>query len=227
MKKTYFLLIIGLITAGCIIYGSYRHLGFSGMEKSSNNNIEISGDNPVALQEFSSIKVDCHVSAIRIQEGDSFQLKSTYNRESLKPNCEISNGRLTISQKHYRKSPFYQACKLYLTVPSGTKLDFIEIDSDVGDVEIRDLSGNKIRIDLNVGKIELSKIDFDEILIENNVGETSISTNNDISEYSMDLSTDVGDVSVADNTYKQQYKSNVNSSKRIVVDNNVGAIKIR
>lgn len=227
MKKTYILIIVGLITIGCIIFGSYRHLGFRRMEKGSDNEFTTTGESSLSLQDFSSIKIDTHVTAIRIQEGDTFHIKSTYNRESLKPNCEVTDGRLNISQKYYQKSPFYQACKLYITVPSDTKLASIEIDSDVGDVEIRNLAGDKCKIDLNVGKIELSKSNFDEILVDNNVGEISISMNNDLSEYSLDLSTDVGEISVADNSYKQQYKSKANSSKRIVVDNNVGEIRVR
>lgn len=239
MKKNILIIVLGVITVACIIYGSYRNL-FKGRIKWFDNdgNFVISSDETdkdfgkasfsEELNNFSKIKVDVVVAAVEIKEGSSFRIEATYNRENLKPGFEIKGDTLEVFQEKRRSRVGDNGCRVIITVPAGTYLDSVNITSNVGDIEIGDIKGKKLIGEVNVGEISADKIDFEEIEFETNVGEISVRlADGNIDDYDITLSADVGEVSVAGRTYKKSYSSRGKGNRRIRIDANVGAIKVR
>ena len=244
MKKTVLLIALGIITIFCICYGTYKHLGgFGRMFKDGGINITFDDDevdnNEVhggknsydeKLESFSSIKIDAAVMGITIEQGDDFRIESSFNRESMRPKFSVNGNKLVVSQgarKQHGINMGSQNCRLVITIPSGTSLSSIDIDSNVGDVRLRELEAEEIDIDLNVGEIDVRNVVFNELRSNNNVGEISINPVSSLDEYDISATTDVGEVRIDGRNYKKSYNSRGNGHKKINVNTNVGEINIR
>lgn len=244
MKKTILFVALGIITVCCIIYGTSKHLGFGnpftaherdydhdwdyddGEKRERNGKHEINQ----ILESFSEIKIKSNIMSLVIEEGPEFKIEGSFSKDSLRPLTSVKNGVLQISQHspQHGFSTGSQHCKVVLTIPSGTNLSSVDINASVGDIRIRDLNADDIEISLNVGEIDVRKVQFNTIDCENNVGEISIDPLADLSEYSMSLSTDVGEVRVDGDSYRRSYNCKAaDSSKKIKADTNVGEINIR
>ena len=241
MKKTILLVALVLITAFCICYGTYKHTGgFKGNFhfsfdddkgwKSDESSDESRREINESLEKFSSIKIDAAIMALTIEQGDDFRIESSFNKEHLKPAFSVNGGQLTVKQtgrKNHGINAGSQNCRVVVTIPSGTRLDSISIDSNVGDVRLRKLTADDIDINLNVGEISVRDVDFNVIDCDNNVGEISIYPEGNLDDFSMSLSTDVGEVHVDGKRYKKNYNVRGNGSKKIKANTNVGEINIR
>lgn len=244
MKKTVLLIALGIITIFCICYGTYKHLGgFGRMFKDGGINISFDDEevdnNEVhggknsydeKLESFSSIKIDAAVMGITIEQGDDFRIESSFNRESMRPKFSVNGNKLVVSQgarKQHGINMGSQNCRLVITIPSGTSLSSIDIDSNVGDVRLRELEAEEIDIDLNVGEIDVRNVVFNVLRSNNNVGEISINPVSNLDEYDISASTDVGEVRIDGRNYKKSYNSRGNGHKKINVNTNVGEINIR
>ena len=244
MKKTVLLIALGIITIFCICYGTYKHLGgFGRMFKDGGINISFDDEevdnNEVhggknsydeKLESFSSIKIDAAVMGITIEQGDDFRIESSFNRESMRPKFSVNGNKLVVSQgarKQHGINMGSQNCRLVITIPSGTSLSSIDIDSNVGDVRLRELEAEEIDIDLNVGEIDVRNVVFNELRSNNNVGEISINPVSSLDEYDISATTDVGEVRIDGRNYKKSYNSRGNGHKKINVNTNVGEINIR
>ena len=244
MKKTVLLIALGIITIFCICYGTYKHLGgFGRMFKDGGINITFDDDevdnNEVhggknsydeKLESFSSIKIDAAVMGITIEQGDDFRIESSFNRESMRPKFSVNGNKLVVSQgarKQHGINMGSHECRLVITIPSGTSLSSIDIDSNVGDVRLRELEAEEIDIDLNVGEIDVRNVVFNELRSNNNVGEISINPVSNLDDYDISASTDVGEVRIDGRNYKKSYNSRGNGHKKINVNTNVGEINIR
>ena len=253
MKKTIFLVVLGLITVFCICFGTYKHLGGFASAFKDGIHIDFDDDNydddydnedfeeeektskekrsfSQRLEKFSSIKIDAAVMGLRIEDGDNFHIESNFDREYLKPEVSVSGDKLVVRQKgrnHRGINIGSQSCKVVITIPSGTSLNNIDINSNVGDIAIRDLQSKDIAINLNVGEINVRNVDFDNIQCNNNVGEISINPLAKLDDYDMSLATDIGEVRVAGRNYKRSYNSRGNGKKKIRANTNVGEIKVK
>ena len=236
MKKNILLAVLGVITIACIFYGSMRHMNVFDKNGFRNFSFNFGDDDfsetegsdlDVDLEAFDSIKIDCQVTHIKIEEGSSFRLKSSYSKEYLKPIYSVENKTLRITQRPHRGPSGNNNCSIIITVPSGITFDSIDIDSNVGDLYINNLAGRKLDADLNVGEIRFHEVNFEKIDIDNNVGEVSVSLADKAENYSMDLSTDVGIVSVAGHSYKRNYNSNGSGGKKLEINTNVGEITVK
>ena len=200
MKKTVLLIALGIITIFCICYGTYKHLGgFGRMFKDGGINISFDDEevdnNEVhggknsydeKLESFSSIKIDAAVMGITIEQGDDFRIESSFNRELMRPKFSVNGNKLVVSQgarKQHGINMGSQNCRLVITIPSGTSLSSIDIDSNVGDVRLRELEAEEIDIDLNVGEIDVRNVVFNELRSNNNVGEISINPVSNLDDY--------------------------------------------
>lgn len=244
MKKTVLLIALGIITIFCICYGTYKHLGGFGrmikdgginisFDDDEDNNSEVHGGKnsyDEKLENFSSIKIDAAVMGITIEQGDDFRIESSFNRESMRPKFSVNGNKLVVSQgarKQHGINMGSHECRLVITIPSGTSLSSIDIDSNVGDVRLRELEAEEIDIDLNVGEIDVRNVVFNELRSNNNVGEISINPVSNLDDYDISASTDVGEVRIDGRNYKKSYNSRGNGHKKINVNTNVGEINIR
>jgi len=253
MKKTVYLIIISILTIGCIIFGTYYHtknISFGSIRRLINGEgFSFSFDNDgfswddedgkdgeskvirgiinQTPDEFSSIDIDANVMAVSIVTGSKFEVESTFNRDYLKPTIEVKNGVLKISQHMPKRSRGNNNSKTVICVPRFTTLDRVKLHLNVGEVNIEGIEGSVCDINNNVGEINLDDVNFDKIDINTNVGEININLTGDVSEYDVDVSTDVGAVNVGGKNYKRRYASKGTGKKSIDAKSNVGEVNIR
>lgn len=251
MKKNVLLIILCVITVFCIIIGTIRNVG-RGFNLFNNSVISLGEDEPEvnfkwhwhsdndgnkessfsinqSLDKFSAIRIDGSVMEIRVEEGDKFYFDSTFTRDWLRPNVSVENDTLVIKQGR-QKNGFKGGnnnCRIVITLPSGTKLSDIVIDSNVGDIKLRNLFAERIDIQTNVGEVSVRDVSFEKLEVNSNVGEISIAPVYSIDEYSISASTDVGEVRVDGKKYKRNYNSSGSTGKRIKLSANVGEVNIK
>lgn len=251
MKKNVLLIILCVITVFCIIIGTIRNVG-RGFNLFNNSVISLGEDEPEvnfkwhwhsdndgnkesnfsinqSLDKFSAIRIDGSVMEIRVEEGDKFYFDSTFTRDWLRPNVSVENDTLVIKQGR-QKNGFKGGnnnCRIVITLPSSTKLSDIVIDSNVGDIKLRNLFAERIDIQTNVGEVSVRDVSFDKLEVNSNVGEISIAPVYSIDEYSISASTDVGEVRVDGKKYKRNYNSSGSTGKRIKLSANVGEVNIK
>ncbi len=242
MKKTVLLIVLGVITIFCICYGTYKHLkGFDAIFK---DGINISFDDDEydndekndgkysideKLEKFSSIRLNAAVMGITIEQGDEFRIESSFNKEILRPVFSINGNQLVVTQGRRKQQGINmgsQNCRTVITIPSGTSLSSIDIDSNVGNVRLREIDAEDIDVNLNVGEIDVRNVDFTEINCNTNVGEISINPVSKLNEYDINASTDVGEIRINGRNYKKRYNSSGNSHKKIKANTNVGEINV-
>lgn len=249
MKKTVYLIIISVLTIGCIIFGSLYHtrgnhffdfrnwVSFSKSISDSDDwdfddyevgsNRIVKGEIDEKLPAFTDIEVKANVMNLVIGYGSDFRIESTYGREYLRPIFEVKNGTLKIEQHMPKHTRGNNNCKTVISIPKNASLEDMNLKLNVGEVRIADISGKDCEIKNNVGEVDLDKVDFNDISVKNNVGEVHISVNGDLDDYSLDVATDVGELSVDGRNYKKSYSKKGNAKKSIEVKTNVGEIRIR
>lgn len=242
MKKTVLLIVLGVITIFCICYGTYKHLkGFDAIFK---DGINISFDDDEydndekndgkysideKLEKFSSIRLNAAVMGITIEQGDEFRIECSFNKEILRPVFSINGNQLVVTQGRRKQQGINmgsQNCRTVITIPSGTSLSSIDIDSNVGNVRLREIDAEDIDVNLNVGEIDVRNVDFTEINCNTNVGEISINPVSKLNEYDINASTDVGEIRINGRNYKKRYNSSGNGHKKIKANTNVGEINV-
>lgn len=250
MKKTIYLVAISIITIGCIIFGTiYNTRGFS-LKKMRNffnegfhngfswefsfddddeniNRNVIKGYINDNLNEFESININANVMGITIKNGDSFKIESTYNREYLKPEYEVKNGVLHITQNMPKNTNGNNNASTIITIPNRNAMRNIDTKVNVGEVQLNGIEVNNIEVKTNVGRVFIKNTVFNDAELKTNVGEVEVTVDDKLNEYSMDFKTDVGDVSVDGRSYKRSYSSSGSTKKRIEAKTNVGAIVVR
>ena len=164
-----------------------------------------------------------------IEEGPAFKVEGPYNRDYLKPEVSLNNGLLKVIQKGKKRNmnAGSHRCRMVITIPSGNVLDSVFINTNVGDVKLRELETKSIDINVNVGEIDVRRVAFESIGCESNVGEITINPLDRLDDYSITASTDVGEVRVDGRSYKRSYNQKGSGSKKIKVEANVGEINIR
>ena len=234
MKKAIFYIVLAAITLSCIFYGITKNAGdirFSLREDKENEQESSNKKNFVyeVFESFSGIEVNAAIMELVIEEGSEFKVEGPYNRDYLKPEISLNNGVLRISQKGKKRTlnAGSHRCKVVVTIPREHALDSVYINTNVGDVKVRELEAKDIDINVNVGEIDIRRAAFDRIECESNVGEISINPRGSIDEYSISASTDVGEVKVDGQSYKRSYNQKGDEAKKIKAKANVGEIDIK
>ena len=242
-KRTIYLLILTVATVGCVIFGTLWNVGLNfsfSHHNVSGNMVEKSGE----LEAFDSIVMDMDVMGIEIKNGSGYSIKYCCT-DNLIPEYKVKNGVLYVTQEqkiHYNTNN----ADMTLTLPSGTDLKKIDIRVDVGDVTLSDLTADYCKADSDVGDftaknstlnelilnsdtgdITLKNSDFLTIDAESNVGNIELDSNLNLEDYTFEISTNVGDITVNDHSYDHQYNSKCKDSQgKITMTSDVGDIDI-
>ncbi|MCR5188334.1 MAG: DUF4097 domain-containing protein [Treponema sp.] len=195
-------------------------------EDSSSNSSKGLKNIDTALDAFSKIKIEGNIMELTIKEGSDYHLECAYNKEKLKPVFEVSNGLLTIRQNLRGNLHGNSRCRLTLTIPAETQLSSADIEVNVGEMNLKNFTCDTLEAKTNVGSLTIKDINFNKLEAETNVGELIIQTMDDISEYNLDLKTDVGELKVGDRHFKHSYETSGSSNKEIKATTNVGALTV-
>lgn len=253
MKKNIYLTILTIVTVLCIIGGTCYHLVGWGVSlaKGITRNFSLNATenvgsltkDTVTLDAFSNITADINVMDLTVTIGKNYSISYSAN-EKLIPEYEVKDNTLTLKQKNLKFNNLAgnKKCTVTITIPDS--LQTLQIDANVGDVDVDGISAENLILNANVGDVDVTNCIFDQVKtdaavgdvdfentsfqnmeISNDVGDVSVSAK-DLSDYQMELSTDVGEVSVNDNNYRKSYKHSGDSDYRLVIDNNTGDIEV-
>ena len=134
MKRTIYLLVISVIAIAAIIAGVSIHGGAFGLIINGNS---IDGiEDTIVLDDFDSIEFDTDVADISIKEGTDYKIHYRCTKNMI-PEWQVADKKLKVINK--KKEILFGVnnnCRIEITVPRGSKLTLVNIQNDVGDVEI-------------------------------------------------------------------------------------------
>ena len=220
------------------------NIAADGTKKNSDTSSNIYTDNE-EVERFTNIEVKVNVIDVYIQSGDKYEIKIECD-ERVKPEFEIKDNILILkSLQDVNNIPYNTKNVCYITVPADTELGSININSDVGDVQIDNtlaqniiltvsvgdviVNGSDIKtcdIEASVGDVTLTDTKFDNIQAQVDTGDTQITTTEKLSDYSFDITTDVGDISINNDEYEEKYTKTGSADKQIKVISSVGCVKV-
>ena len=208
--------------------------------------------NSQSLDAFSEIQIDTNVLEATIQVGDSYGVYLDCN-EKLIPTVSVENGTLLVKQRTQNR--WFQGstkAEMTITVPAGADLkaltathdvgdlnveginiDVVDIKVNVGDVNLDDITGKTLTVDSDTGDVEAEACSFEKVTIKSDIGDADYESTKDLSDYKMDLKTDVGEINLknsdqdsdhygVDHSYKQNGSA---GELNITVD--VGSITVK
>ena len=254
MKRTTYVIILAIVTIFCIIFGAYINLkhSASGMKKAgkavskafTRDYLDADDDlfdyddydddddamefDSEALSAFDVVSVEGSVLALVISRGSSYSIDARYNNPRLQPEYSLNNGRLRISQKRkIRRLVGNSKCKVTITVPYGVTLDKLDVDVDVGAIELSGFDVDTASISTDVGAISVNRVDFKDMIIKSDVGAVSIELLDDVEKYDINASSDIGSIVVNDESVKRRYNQAGSNGKRLKLNTDVGGIEIK
>lgn len=263
MKKNVYLTVLTIVTVICVVIGLCYHtinFGVSFMDglnipffslsrnttsgNGSKSSEMLKDPEDIMLDEFNTIKVDADVMDLNIEYGSNFSL-SYYCNEKLIPDYKVKDGVLTVTQNSDLTSLWggNKKCSVTITVPE--ELEFVDIASDVGDIDLKNLSIKTLTLTADVGDIDiirctlgqvtltadLGDIDvenssFIELKATNDVGDTDIESSISLSDYEIDLKTDIGEVEVNDRNSHRSFQQPGTGNGKLTVSNSTGDIEV-
>lgn len=248
MKRSVYLLAIAIITCACILIGLKIHTGFV-FDSQTYSESNKKSTKTETLNNFQKIELNGEVLNAEIVSGDRYQI-SISSTQNTAPDFSVKNGILSISQ-HSKKNLWFfnfgifSSSKVTVTVPKGTELKTVSLSTNTGDVKISGIKANSLVCKLNTGDTTLENSTFASTTIDSDTGDIKFSQtdcgNADLStdtgdiegsllgtksNYSLSLSTDIGDVTVDGNEYKHNYDSDGNGSYMLKAESDVGDIGI-
>lgn len=281
MKKKIFITIISIFTIGCIIAGTWYHIGRYNLIselgsaynqlKSQNFNLDFDDDfdydfdnafddddfaensdddfaddsddsngwnksrfayrkksGKEKLNSFNSIKLNAKIMSVKICRGNDYSIKYRTSRDYLVPVYEVKDNTLNIRQKGFVRSGLgNKNCYVEMTIPKEKSLDSVMVNTNVGKIVIKNVDIEDCSVQTNVGAVKINNVVFDKLNCQSNVGEIIINPIQDIENYDMNISTNVGAIVVGGKNSSRSYTQRGKTDKRITAHTNVGEIQIK
>lgn len=232
MKKNIYLIIITIITVVCIIAGSLYHIGgfalglFDNLIPRSDKSLGNVCTEELSVDEFSNLVFDTTISNINVKTGDSYMVSYKCNKR-LVPKIKSSGDTLTISQSkgaNYRRNT---TSEITVTIPEGTALNKLSLDTGVGDLYVTDCSFATCDVDGGTGNLSFENCAFDEMDIDGGTGNITVTSSQSLDGYMMDLDSGTGDITINGNDYDDEYEVNEHAKKHLVIDSGLGDIEVK
>jgi DUF4097 and DUF4098 domain-containing protein YvlB len=183
--------------------------------------------------------------ALTVLPGDSYTIRYSAN-EKLIPEFQVENGTLCLSQNFAHTVSFgSKKCSVTITVPYSTALDSADISTDVGDITLKELELTSLSLTADVGDIDIASCrlgsvtltadvgdinledsTFDSLSATADVGEVSVDAASDLSDYAIELSTDIGEVEVNGQDYRRSYKQTGSGDHSMTIEVSTGDIEV-
>ncbi len=247
MNKKVYLSILYSVTIIVILISclsSFRGCsgGFHGINIIGGLGVSKHVDQDFDISEFNNINCSLVVASVSIEKGDKYSV-SFSGTENMLPTVEVKNGTLFIKQSTKNKKNNSNG-KIVITVCKDEFGEFA-LSSNVGDLQLADLSFSKLTAETNVGDVKLKDVTVKgKTSIESNVGDVSLKNCSlsdteievNVGEFRCEntfkkddvlykLNTDIGSVKFFGEKKGKNYKSE-SGSITLDVDVNVGDIKV-
>ena len=104
-----------------------------------------------------------------------------------------------------------------------------EIEGDVGNIDIKKSSLGKSDIETNTGEITIKDCEFKDIEVYNDIGNVDLNTSYHISNYDIELTTDLGSINFNGSKQKRHFYQAASGSSetyRISIETDIGSISV-
>lgn len=243
MKKTIYLVCITIVTIICVVIGYLMHNSykgwFGGKLFGSLNKTH------AELEEFEAISADSNIMDITIEAGTAYAISCRYS-DGYEPDYNVKEGTLTVTQKQkYRWSEGNITCEVIVTVPQNKIMKNLTIISDVGDIDIKNIECelfdyrgdvgdlmiehcifDLVKIETDVGDIDCKRSQFDNMTIQSDTGDVEVDSAVDLSDYSIELTSDIEDIEVNGREEGGNYNVSGTSGKNLKITVDTGDIEL-
>ncbi|MDF9825124.1 hypothetical protein M2475_001591 [Breznakia sp. PF5-3] len=196
-----------------------------------------------------SINIEADAGEVYIKEADKFSIEvKNYDVKAIEFKDNDGDISLSTGNQEIVIFPFtfwdddsYER-KITIYVPKSCKS--LEVDADLGNVEMNDISIDNLSLSLNLGsleakniKVKTGKLDLDlgdaefsgdfkeSLVITNNLGSIDITLAGSIDDYGYSLDTDLGEISIGGNSY-HSHKDNNGGKRLLKADADLGEINV-
>ena len=256
MGKKIYLTVIWTVALLAVVFSvGIRFCGWfaPGKSTSSKNITNVASgslSDTVTVDEYKNLTVEVGFGEVSFASSndDTFSVQYQTTKEKFVPQIGVSKDTLYILQEDLKFNDFSaNSNKLTVTIytPAGFEFGNVHIESGAGDLDVDNLTAEKLDLDYGAGdiKIKNSAIDaidvdagagdvvmtdnaFEKIDVDAGAGDVKISGVGDIDQYDFDIDVGVGDIKVGDNKSHGEFKASGNSGKKISVDCGVGDLEI-
>lgn len=237
--------LLSFVTVLAIIAGLYIHVfGFTFGNSGKETSMEES------FQNVEEIVIEGNLFNLSIRDGSSDKIEVRFEgAEKLAPKMELNGGKLSIIQPETKfkiKSlkELSGKAELSISIPKGTELksfdceldlgnieadsigakDF-DIKASLGNVEIREFTADDAQITANLGDVVIRKAYFKDMDIDADLGNVELETVTPVSEYTLDIETDLGDNEVEGKKVESEYHSK-GSAGTIDIECDLGNVSV-
>ena len=182
------------------------------------------------LEAFSKIEINAKVMGITVERGNRYSIKTTFSNEKLRPAFTVSGGTLKVNQPSYKRrslSVGNQKCSVVITLPFGAVINNLDVNVDVGALELDNIDITKGSINNDVGAVSIENVDFEDLNIHSDVGAVSVILMQPSGNYNMNIKSDVGGIQVDNKAFKRRYNQQGSSNKSLTIKTDVGGIEIK
>ena len=109
---------------------------------------------------------------------------------------------------------------------NGLTSSSIGIRNSYGDVTCEEVTANEFDLDLSSGRLEVDKADLQDIDVNNSYGDVTLNLIGSEKDYSYDLSTSYGKISVENNSYDDHLNKDNDGTRSINADLSSGDVEI-
>ena len=240
--KRAYLIAIWSVTAVCVVLGTmlhivspFDHLLFGQAEETAAN-LQNTSTGFSKTDAFHTIEMNITVSDVVIAQGDNYGISVTAkNGQKNPPSWDVQDDTLRVRQPiRQRKFGIFSLGQktdskfdVKVTVPEGTTLDGIQIDSGTGNATLNGITADALTADLGTGMLTitdctLKTLDVDggtgsvtaslataprEVRIDCGTGDVALTLPGEETDYGLKLETGTGKLTVGDETHRHEYKS--------------------
>ena len=227
-------LLLGSCLAGCSFSVGDLNLG----------DFELTEEHFVELDAFESIEAAVSAGSVEIITGDSYsiRIKTSDNYPELSYSNE--DKRLKVTENDQNDSVLKGQCKVEVTVPKNTALGDITVTTNMGRAVVKEITAGTVSVTSNMGEIEFDTSQADSLTLTSNmgavivkdafaqtvslttdVGAVQIKSFKDIADATLDLSSDLGAVTLDGEKVKNPYHRDGTGAK-ITASTNMGAVTV-
>ncbi|MEE1079349.1 MAG: DUF4097 family beta strand repeat-containing protein [Agathobacter sp.] len=196
------------------------------------------------LEAFSDLDIDMDIMDVTITSGNSYAIEFQAP-ERLAPEFEMVGNRLHVYQdKIHNVNIDSHPLHLTITIPRDAEIDLtceidvgdflmenvsinnLDVACDVGDMEIQNTSAKYFKLSSDVGDVRLDSFASTDGEINCDVGDIKANFTTDLDDTSLDLRTDVGDVKVNGQNYRQSYTQKGTNGDEISFTGSIGDVEL-
>lgn len=253
--KNIILIVAGIVTVLCVWEGTSRHIGnnflggWLGM-----NNIHFGSDDAknygdgssesTVLGDVTEVNIDMSLGEVVVVKGSQNSIEITSNVKEITPQYSLENGCLKVWQKSNQRNvtPVNMEVKVTVTVKDslkklsgklnlgdmsvdGVECDTMDIELDLGDLEISGGAAKDLTAQNDLGNVELHKVDFETADVDCSLGNLEVELVGDYDDYNMDLTVSLGDLSIGKSDVTGHYNTG-GGEKTLKADVDMGDLEV-